>query len=544
VCKKCAELDDESDALSTAAVSPLVMIPSRRLPHLIEQAQQWQKTMDPFYNLPPDAQLSLYIDHQSDRSVFPTQTAAILKGHSDEVWHVAFSNDGTRLASVGQDKEAIIWTVGPTQDDFQILHRYGPHTGPICHAAWSPDDTMLLTSTQDGEVNVWNLNTGSKKEYREHIYSVGTATWLPDNVHFVTGGMDHKIVLWNIDGTKQHTWLTTPYRVQALAVSPDGKHLVALSIRTLPTPGSASSNLHGQGGAASAARSWTRSADEAVRTAAAGVSGNGNSSILIDDEVDDLGGGSRIEGDERQRILFFDLDKREEVGSVYLWDELTSVTFSDDSRHILVNQRPNESQIWNVQRQCLIMRLNGHKVQKHVIRSCFGGVERSFVISGSEDALIYVYHRKTGKLLEKLKGHGEGSVNSVAWHPTHHSMFASCSDDGTVRIWKPKAGGRSYADEILRMPASSDGHATNGHDRDSSMTEPSPFPWSNSPRSPASPTVMPSLAAVRSSAAVSSSLIVPSSEQTGEDEEEDEEEDDDEEDEEDDDDDDDDVMAE
>jgi WD40 repeat protein len=523
------------------------MIPSRRLPHLIEQAQQWQKTLDPFYNLPPDAQLSLYIDHQSDRSVFPTQTAAILTAHTDEVWHVAFSHDGTKLASVGQDKEAIIWSVGPLQDDFEVLFRFGPHTGPICHAAWSQDDSMLLTSTQDGEVIVWDVATGSKKEYREHIYSVGTASWLPDNQHFVTGGMDGKIVMWNTDGTKLHTWLANPYRVQALAVSPDGKHLVTLAIRSVPSQGGAT-GLHGQSGAASSARAWTRSAEEAVRTAAGAIrNGNSIAPEPDDEELDDLGGGSRVEGDQRQRIHFFDLEKQEELGCVYLWEELTSITFSDDSKHVLLNRRPNESQIWDVERQSLVMRLNGHKVQKHVIRSCFGGVERAFVITGSEDSLIYVYHRQTGKLLEKLKGHGQGSVNSVAWHPTHHSMFASCSDDGTIRIWKPKAGGRSYAEELLRNPNSIEfGLPTNGHDRDSSMTEPSPFPWSNSPRSPASPTGLPSLGQIDAAAAIrsavmSSPLIASSSLAAGEDDEDDEEDDDEEDDDEEEEDD---VMAE
>lgn len=52
------------------------------------------------------------------------------------------------------------------------------------------------------------------------------------------------------------------------------------------------------------------------------------------------------------------------------------------------------------------------------------------------DGKVYVWHRESGSLLEELSGHGEGSVNSVAWSPRNERMFASCSDDRTVRIWE------------------------------------------------------------------------------------------------------------
>jgi len=49
---------------------------------------------------------------------------------------------------------------------------------------------------------------------------------------------------------------------------------------------------------------------------------------------------------------------------------------------------------------------------------------------------VYIWNCESGSILEELSGHGEGSVNSVAWHPRNERMFASCSDDHTVRIWE------------------------------------------------------------------------------------------------------------
>ena len=109
---------------------------------------------------------------------------------------------------------------------------------------------------------------------------------------------------------------------------------------------------------------------------------------------------------------------------------------------------------------------------------------------------------------------GQGSVNAVAWHPQRHNMFASCSDDGTIRIWRSTAEMGKEEDvfaDALTTPGN--GHRRDrsfsyengeayqafaigsnnggGHEREysSEVMGPSPFPWATSPRAPNSPGV-------------------------------------------------------
>ncbi len=50
------------------------------------------------------------------------------------------------------------------------------------------------------------------------------------------------------------------------------------------------------------------------------------------------------------------------------------------------------------------------------------------------DSKVYVWNRQHAKLVESFSGHS-ATVNSVSWNPKNPRMFASASDDGSVKLW-------------------------------------------------------------------------------------------------------------
>lgn len=56
-------------------------------------------------------------------------------------------------------------------------------------------------------------------------------------------------------------------------------------------------------------------------------------------------------------------------------------------------------------------------------------------INVDPDSRVYIWRRQTGVQVAALDGHGDGTVNAVAWHPTNPAVFASAGDDRRVRMY-------------------------------------------------------------------------------------------------------------
>ncbi|MGH3721840.1 MAG: pentapeptide repeat-containing protein, partial [Pseudonocardiaceae bacterium] len=118
----------------------------------------------------------------------PTSTHLhALTGHTGGVWGVAFSPDGTRLATTSADQTARLWdsTTG------EPLLTLTGHTDGVWGVAFSPDGTRLATTSFDGTARLWDSTTGEPLlTLTGHTGGVRGVAFSPDGTRLATTGDD------------------------------------------------------------------------------------------------------------------------------------------------------------------------------------------------------------------------------------------------------------------------------------------------------------------------------------------------------------------
>ena len=117
-------------------------------------------------------------------------------GNPFNVLALAFSPDGTRLASGGKDKTVRLWDTA-TNKELATLRK---HTGWTNVLAFSPDGKMLASGSPDKTVQLWDTATGVHlATLTEHINSIVALTFSPDGRTLASGSMDGTIRFWNTE---------------------------------------------------------------------------------------------------------------------------------------------------------------------------------------------------------------------------------------------------------------------------------------------------------------------------------------------------------
>jgi WD40 repeat protein len=81
----------------------------------------------------------------------------------------------------------------------ELKYELASHTNSVFTVVYSPDGSLLLTAGRDAHLRVWQVVEAYKERgyVIAHMYTINHITYSPDGRYFATCSMDKSIKLWD-----------------------------------------------------------------------------------------------------------------------------------------------------------------------------------------------------------------------------------------------------------------------------------------------------------------------------------------------------------
>ena len=330
--------------------------------------------------------------------------------HAAAANSVAFSHDGQRVLSAGEDGTARIWHVAGGGAEPVLKH-----PGPVIQALFSPDNRHILTLCRDGQARCWDAMAGTQRfaawPVRLAYYKLPlspTASFSPDGTRMLSVNGSEVEVRDTATGKLVYPALKLNAVVEHAAFSPDGERIVASQVGGLVqvwqlTPG----GLQLQG---------SHRHPGGVTAASFSTSGRTVASVGLDA----IG-------------LLWDARTGAAVGKPFRHDtdqRTTQATFSPVDERFLTVSFDNTARVWDGASGQLLTWGIGHPNGVTMARWDPAGQR---IVTGSFDGTARIWDAVTGATTQPLLRHGRYVVDAV-FSPSGKELVTAAQDGG-IRLW-------------------------------------------------------------------------------------------------------------
>jgi WD40 repeat protein/serine/threonine protein kinase len=326
-----------------------------------------------------------------------------LSAHEGGVNSVAYSHDGSLLATAGEDRSVKIWAV----DTGVLRTTIHAHDRRVNWVEFSPTDHLLASAGDDATAKIWDLATGKLRiTIRKPGERVVGVLFLPGGKIHAGSLQDALVTLWDIDAPEASVTLRDQGGgIRSLRASPDAK--------TIAT-GSSDGTI----------RLWDR--------------GTGRLKATLTGHLRAV----------RDVVFSHDncrLASASEDGTVRLWDvangmetatfrghtdSVETVAFSSGDALLASAGRDTSIRVWELTSRKLLNVLRGHTGRIWELQFAPNG---KTLASASADGTMKLWDPERSQE-RKLFSHESDHVRSVTFSPDGRTL-ATGKDNGNVQLW-------------------------------------------------------------------------------------------------------------
>ncbi len=352
--------------------------------------------------------------------------------HDSAIQQLAFSADGTQIASVSSDGKLMTFDGTTARVHLSVK-------GILNCVAFSPTRPQVAAGGEDGVVRVVDLASDSTMELRGHTGAVYSVAFAPDGSQLASGSVDNTVRLWPVAGGEPMILSGhvdgDPIRVR---FGRDGKRLlsedtdfaIVWDARTGQQLGKAPERFpsavtpdftmvaRGGDGGQLDLEDLATGAVQPLRGYTANVLQLAFSPT--GDRLATLGGGSL-------RVWVFDQRSSHQLVGHESW--VNGIAFTPDGRTVVTSSTDKTLRVFDVMTGITRRVFAGHTAP--LVNLAIAPDGRS-VASASTDRTARVWDLETGAA-RVLTGH-EGALRAIAYARDSRAIYTA-AEDGTIRIW-------------------------------------------------------------------------------------------------------------
>lgn len=378
------------------------ILPNSRLETLLESYMEFMKNGN-FESQNQERNSSILA--VNDKRYLSFNNQKIIEKHDDEVWLIEFTLNNKYFVTCSRNGSLCVFQTHFKSNELLIkfLNSFSAHRKYITSMKWSnTENNLLLTSSADKQIKLWNAIEGKcLKTFLIHLDIVTSVVWL-NNDTFISGSIDKKMLISYISNLN---YLTCNSSNNSNISNPNISSKIICS-------------------------------ETFLRVRALLLSSFLNCVIIIPASMND--------------IIFYNYKEFREVHRFSEQDPINSANLSksDEGRFMITNVSIVNASInlYDLSTFSLINKYYGHSQDQYIIKCSFAGSKDEYIVCGSEDASIYLWHRSHSIPIQVIKGH-TGSLNCVEWIINENtSVLFSVSDDHTIRVWTNESIEIKYED--------------------------------------------------------------------------------------------------